>query len=189
LQEKFRADPQKVADEYEFEQRFVTRNAPGGPKFFPRRFVLHFRQDCRWPFPLNYFLAPWLPADARVIIFPRGLLPQHAIDGQFGYKGRPATPLGHIRGLFSPERRKKTPSVICATTSSRAPGWRSTGASDRRAPLTAVNSASENLGLDAKRMGQGRRTPPFRSAPVCPKIPQIGHARLQLGVSSMCTRS
>jgi hypothetical protein len=35
LQEKFRADPQKVADEYEFEQRFVTRNAPGGPEILP----------------------------------------------------------------------------------------------------------------------------------------------------------
>ncbi|MDE4599579.1 hypothetical protein [Sinorhizobium meliloti] len=109
LQEKFRADPQKVADEYEFEQRFVTRNAPGGAKFFPRRFVLHFRQDCRRPFPLNYFLPPRLPADARVVIFPRGLLPQHAIDGQFGYKGRVATPSDHIRGLFSPDRREKSP--------------------------------------------------------------------------------
>lgn len=107
LQEKFRADPQKVADEYEFEQRFVTRNAPGGAKFFPRRFVLHFRQDCRRPFPLNYFLPPRLPADARVVIFPRGLLPQHAIDGQFGYKGRAVSPLTHVRGLFSSDRREK----------------------------------------------------------------------------------
>lgn len=107
LQEKFRADPQKVADEYEFEQRFVTRNAPGGAKFFPRRFVLHFRQDCRRPFPLNYFLAPRLPTDARVVIFPRGLLPQHAIDGQFGYKGRAVSPLTHVRGLFSSDRREK----------------------------------------------------------------------------------
>lgn len=109
LQEKFRADPQAVADEYRFEQRFVTRNAPGEAKFFPRRHVLHFRQDCRWPFPLNYYLAPRLPADARIVLFPRGLLPQHAIDGQFGYKGRAATPLGHVRGLFSPERREKNP--------------------------------------------------------------------------------
>ncbi|THK37907.1 glycosyl transferase [Ensifer sp. MPMI2T] len=107
LQERFRADPQGVADEYSFEQRFVTRNAPGGAKLFPRRWVLHFRQDCRWPFPLNYFLAPRLPADGRVVLFPRNLLPQHAIDGQFGYKGRPATPLGHIRGLFAPGRRQK----------------------------------------------------------------------------------
>ncbi|MCA1444406.1 glycosyl transferase [Ensifer sp. IC4062] len=107
LQEKFRADPQGVADEYSFEQRFVTRNAPGGVKLFPRRWVLHFRQDCRWPFPLNYFVAPRLPADGRVVLFPRNLLPQHAIDGQFGYKGRPATPLGHIRGLFAADRRQK----------------------------------------------------------------------------------
>ncbi|TCN33948.1 glycosyl transferase [Sinorhizobium americanum] len=109
LQEKFRGDPQGVADEYRFEQRFVTRNAPGGAKFFPRRDVLHFRQDCRWPFPLNYYLAPRLPADARIVLFPRGLLPQHAIDGQFGYKGRAATPLGHVRGLFSPDRRERNP--------------------------------------------------------------------------------
>ncbi|MBP1883879.1 glycosyl transferase [Sinorhizobium mexicanum] len=108
LQEKFRADPQGVADEYSFEQRFVTRNAPGGVKLFPRRWVLHFRQDCRWPFPLNYFLAPRLPADGRVVLFPRSLLPQHAIDGQFGYKSRPTTPLGHIRGLFAPDRREKS---------------------------------------------------------------------------------
>ncbi|WEX89925.1 glycosyl transferase [Sinorhizobium garamanticum] len=107
LQERFRADPQGVANEYSFEQRFVTRNAPGGVKLFPRRWVLHFRQDCRWPFPLNYFLAPRLPADGRVVLFPRSLLPQHAIDGQFGYKGRPATPLGHIRGLFARDRRQK----------------------------------------------------------------------------------
>lgn len=107
LQQKFRADPQGVADEYSFEQRFVTRNAPGGVKLFPRRWVLHFRQDCRWPFPLNYFLAPRLPADGRVVLFPRSLLPQHAIDGHFGYKYRPATPLEHIRGLFAPDRREK----------------------------------------------------------------------------------
>lgn len=109
LQERFRADPQGVADKYEFEQRFVTRNAPGGAKFFPRRHVLHFRQDCRWPFPLNYWLAPRLPADARVVLFPRGLLPQHAIDGRYGKKGSGGTPIEHIRGLFSPDRREKNP--------------------------------------------------------------------------------
>lgn len=109
LQEKFRADPQGVADEYEFEQRFVTRNAPGGARFYPRRQVLHFRQDCRWPFPLNYCLAPRLPADARIVLFPRGLLPQHAIDGRYGSKGRSATQFGHVRGLFAPDRRERNP--------------------------------------------------------------------------------
>lgn len=109
LQERFLADPQGIADEYRFEQRFVTRNAPGGAKLFPRRWVLHFRQDCRWPIPLNYFLPPRLPADARVILFPRNLLPQHAIEGRFGGKGKIATPLGHLRGLFAADRREKNP--------------------------------------------------------------------------------
>ena len=109
LQEKFRANPQGIADEYRFEQRFVTRNAPGGAKLFPRRWVLHFRQDCRRPFPLNYFLAPRLPKDARVVLFPRNILPQHAIEGRFGKKDKVSTPLGHILGLFAPNRYEKNP--------------------------------------------------------------------------------
>lgn len=106
LQEKFRADPQGVADKYEFEQRFVTRNAPGGAKFFPRRWVLHFKQDCCWPLPLNYFLAPRLPADARVILFPRNFHPQFAVEGRFGLKGRAAAPLDHILHMFDSEWRR-----------------------------------------------------------------------------------
>lgn len=110
LLEKFRADPQGVADTYRYEQRFVSRNAPGGVSFFPRRWVLHFRQDCRWPFPLNYFLAPRLPKDARVVIFPRGLLPQHAIEGKYGEKGLATTPLQHVLSVFDKkQRRKKAP--------------------------------------------------------------------------------
>ncbi len=104
LQEAFRADPQGIADTYRFEQRYVTRNAPGGVGFFPRGWVRHFRQDCRWPLPLNYVLTPRLPQDARVVIFPGGLLPQHAIDGHWGPAYPVTTPLGHLRGLFSATR-------------------------------------------------------------------------------------
>ncbi|MBP1860990.1 glycosyl transferase [Rhizobium herbae] len=107
LQEKFRANPQKVADEYRFEQRFVTRNAPGGAKFFPRRWVLHFRQDCRRPFPLNYVLPPRLLPNARVVLFPRDILPQHAIDGQYGYRGRIGSRRDHILGVFDAKKRGK----------------------------------------------------------------------------------
>lgn len=98
LQEKFRADPQGIADEYRFEQRFVTRNAPGGIKFFPHGWVSHFRRDCRRTFPLNYFLSPRLPKNARVIIFPGGLHPQHAIEGRYG-PGRAATIKAHLQEL------------------------------------------------------------------------------------------
>lgn len=103
LQEQFRADPQGIADQYRFEQRFVTRNAPGGIKRFPRGWVCHFRRHCRRPFPLNYFLAPRQPRNARVVIFPGGLHPQHAIEGRYG-PDRPNTAMGHLRGLSAAER-------------------------------------------------------------------------------------
>jgi hypothetical protein len=106
LQEKFRANPQKIADEYRYEQRYVTKNAPGGVRFYPRRWVLHFRQDCRRPFPLNYFLAPKLPASARVVIFPRGLLPQHALEGRYGQKQEATKPATYFWQVVTGARRK-----------------------------------------------------------------------------------
>ena len=56
LQEKFLADPQAVADTYQFEQRYVTREAPGGIRFWPAPWVRHFRFHCARPLPLNFFL-------------------------------------------------------------------------------------------------------------------------------------
>lgn len=57
LQEKFRSNPQGVADEYRYEQRFVSRNAPGASSFFPgngssifaRTAVGHFRLTISLP--------------------------------------------------------------------------------------------------------------------------------------------
>ena len=104
LQERFRADPQGVADDYRFEQRFVTREAPGGVRFWPEGWVRHFRFDCARPLPLNFFLPPRLPAGARVVIFPGGLLPPHAIAGHWGKHYRRARRLGAPQGLFAPGR-------------------------------------------------------------------------------------
>jgi hypothetical protein len=101
LQERFMADPQAVADEFQFEQRYVTRNAPGGVTFWPKGWVRHFRSDCVRPFPLNFILQPRLPADAKVVIFPGGLLPPHAIAGHWGKHYAPKSRINHIRGLFS----------------------------------------------------------------------------------------
>lgn len=106
MQAAFAADPVGIAARHVYEQRFVTRNAPGGVRFFPRPWVRHFRQHCRRVFPLNYALPPVLPRDARIVIFPGAFVPQHAIDGQYGYRGRPASPAAHLRGLFDPDRRE-----------------------------------------------------------------------------------
>lgn len=104
LQEKFLADPQGVADTYRFEQRFVTREAPGGVRFWPDGWVRHFRFHCARSLPLNFFVPPKLPADARVVIFPGGLLPPHAIEGHWGRRYRAGTPGQHLRGLFAADR-------------------------------------------------------------------------------------
>ena len=98
LQQMFLADPQGVADAYQFEQRFVTRNAPGGVDLFPRAWVRHFRYQCMLPFPLNLALPPRLPRDARIVIFPGGVHPEHAIRG--GWVRREGWTLAqHLKGL------------------------------------------------------------------------------------------
>ncbi|WP_339108960.1 glycosyl transferase [Thioclava sp. GXIMD4216] len=86
LQETFCADPLGVAEEYVYEQRFVTRNAPGGIDLFPKNWVQHFRYQCLPVFPLNWVMPARKHPDARVVIFPGGVYPQTAIEG--GWQGR-----------------------------------------------------------------------------------------------------
>lgn len=96
LQEKFCANPAEIAEEYGFEQRYVTRNAPGGVSFFPAAWVRHFRYQCLPTFPLNWLMAPRLPNDARIVIFPGGVHPEVAIRG--GWAGREGySLLDHLR--------------------------------------------------------------------------------------------
>ncbi len=104
LLERFRADPQAVADTYRFEQRFVTREAPGGVDFWPNGWVRHFRGECARPLPLNFFLPPRLPEGTRVVIFPGSLQPPHAAAGHWGKRYPRRSPLEHLRGLFSADR-------------------------------------------------------------------------------------
>jgi len=86
LQERFRANPQAIADEFEWEQRFVTRHAPGGISLFPRTWVRHFRHHCMYPFPLNLALTPRLPAGTKIVIFPGRFHPEHAIAGGWTHR-------------------------------------------------------------------------------------------------------
>ncbi len=106
IQEKFMASPLAVAEEYVYEQRFVTRNAPGGISLFPRRWVQHFRYQCMPNFPLNYLVPARLPNDTRIVIFPGGVHPEHAIAGGWaGHEGQ--SRWDHIRGVFDANRGDK----------------------------------------------------------------------------------
>ncbi len=100
IQKKFAADPQGIADQYRYEQHFVTKNAPGGVRFWPRRWVRHFRIDCVPPFPINLFRAPSCPKGARVVIFAGNLNPPDAIAGKSGPRSSHRTPLEHVRTSF-----------------------------------------------------------------------------------------
>ncbi|MDS9468440.1 glycosyl transferase [Paracoccus sp. MBLB3053] len=106
LQDIFRADPQAAADKYKYEQRFVTRNAPGGVKFWPKRWLAHFRMHCVPNFPLNYFREARIPKDSRIVIFPGNLNPPDAIEGRWDHKDTHREPLDHLRAAFDGRRRE-----------------------------------------------------------------------------------
>lgn len=106
LQDIFRADPQGAADKYKYEQRFVTRNAPGGVKFWPRRWLAHFRLQCVPIFPLNYVIQARIPKGTRIVIFPGSLNPPDAIAGRWDEVDVHRAPLDHLRATFDGRRRE-----------------------------------------------------------------------------------
>jgi hypothetical protein len=106
LWDTFRADPVRVAAAHKFEQRFVTRNAPGGPLFWPRGWAVHFRHHCARSFPLNYLAEPRLPTGARVVVFAGGLNPPDAIAGRWDPSLPVQSRADHVRAaLTAPEHR------------------------------------------------------------------------------------
>jgi hypothetical protein len=107
LLQAFSKNPQHIAEEYRYEQRYVTRNAPGGIKMWPNAWVRHFRRHCRRPFPLNYFLQPKLEKNSKIVIFPGDLLPDDAIEGRYFTERREVLkPLEHIKAAFTSKRKE-----------------------------------------------------------------------------------
>lgn len=105
LQDMFAADPQGVADKYRFEQHFVTKNAPGGVKFWPKTWVRHYRIECIPRFPLNYFLDPKPPKGTRVVIFAGALNPPDAIAGQYNKANPYLPPLAHLKRALASKKK------------------------------------------------------------------------------------
>jgi hypothetical protein len=108
LLDNFRKDPETVAGRYQFEQRYVTREVEGGVKFWPHRWVRHFRLNCLGPWPLRYLRRPRLPRGTRVVIFPGKPDPADAMVGRWN-PGAPALPpWQHLRLTWSDQRYQKT---------------------------------------------------------------------------------
>jgi hypothetical protein len=68
--------------------------------------VRHFRRDCVRTFPLNYWLEPRLPPDARIVIFPGGLKPSEAMAGVWRSHHARKTRSEHLKETFTAERRQ-----------------------------------------------------------------------------------
>ena len=104
LHAEFLADPQRVAETYVFEQRFVTRRTPGGVTFWPRGWVRTFRWHCVRTFPLNFLFEARLPRGTRVVIFPGGLNPPDAILGRRNRRAEPMSRRDYIRAGLAGRR-------------------------------------------------------------------------------------
>lgn len=99
LLDEFRADPEGLAGQYQFEQRYVTKRVRGGVKFFPSVWVRHFRLDCLGPWPLRYLRPARLPRGARIVMFPGKPDPADAIAGRWSDAVSHEPPLRHLRRL------------------------------------------------------------------------------------------
>jgi hypothetical protein len=64
----FIADPMAQMRKYRNSQTFVCRNI-SSIKFFPPEWCLSFKHSILPHWPLNFFVAPSLPPDAKIVAF------------------------------------------------------------------------------------------------------------------------
>lgn len=101
--ENFQKDPEGIAGKYQFEQRYVTNCVKGGVKFWPGKWVKHFRMNCLGPWPMRYIRQPKLPKDSRVVIFPGKPDPSDAILGRWSDQTPPRSRKEHLAEFFNGE--------------------------------------------------------------------------------------
>lgn len=65
---RFRPDPMAMMDLYRNSQTFVSRTL-GTVDFYPAPWCLSFKHSLVPRWPLNFFVAPRLPADAKIVAF------------------------------------------------------------------------------------------------------------------------
>ena len=113
--ERFRRDPQAIADRFRFEQHFVTDSLGDQLQFWPRGWTRHFRLHCLGPVPLRYLRPAQLPPGSRIVTFPGGPNPADVKEGRWkpdapAYAGRRAHLQRHLaHGDWSALRRFAMP--------------------------------------------------------------------------------
>jgi hypothetical protein len=89
----FQKDPQAIADQFGFEQHYITHSTKSVLKFWPRGWTRHFRLHCLGPMPWRLLRPAVIPKGSRIITFPGGPNPSEAMVGKWApssppYQGR-----------------------------------------------------------------------------------------------------
>jgi hypothetical protein len=101
--ERFRADPQGVADRYRFEQHYITASVAGGIELWPEAWTRHFRLHCLPAFPMRLWQPARLPPGAKIVTFPGGPNPDRVVLGAWNERVPPGrTPWQHLMATFGP---------------------------------------------------------------------------------------
>lgn len=82
IYDDFVRDPEAILTAYKIEQQYISTKIPEG-KFWPRDWCLSFKHSCLPKFPMNWFLAPALPAGARLVAFTGKPDPDEAAVGKW----------------------------------------------------------------------------------------------------------
>jgi hypothetical protein len=100
--ERFRADPQGVADTYRYEQHFITASVTGGVQLWPEGWTRHFRLHCLPMFPLRLWKDARVPPGSKIVTSPGGPNPDLAVVGAWNHRAPPRSAWDHVRATFGP---------------------------------------------------------------------------------------
>ena len=86
LYDDFMADIPAMKAAYRHEQAYVgdVLSKKGLASFWPQKWMPSFKYNCMRPFPLNYFLEPVLPSDAKMVVFHGYPTPSQAMGEKGG---------------------------------------------------------------------------------------------------------
>ena len=87
--ENFYKEGQDIRKRYKNEQAFLSHqmNDKGILKYWDKGWCVSFKRNCLQPFPLNFFLEPKDPIDAKILIFHGRPTPEQAYQGFMGKGG------------------------------------------------------------------------------------------------------
>lgn len=105
----FRANPQRIAEKYQFEQHYVTDCIRPGIRFWPEKWVRHYRFHCLGKnYLMRYFRPAKIPKGTRVVAFPGLPNPAESELGIWRPGQTPVAPWQHFKNAFSKSSRRES---------------------------------------------------------------------------------